>query len=387
MIKLEQSPTVAFGDKVRDRHEAQNDLIPLYIGESNKPTHSNIIDKANSALSNGHTKYSSSQGLIELREAIRQKLISFNGFYGVSSDEILITNGAVHGINIALGAILLPGDECIVIEPMWKTYSSIIYSKSAVPVVIVDSNLENDSIDIDLIENAISNKTKAIIINTPNNPSGKVYSESFLGKLLELAQEKNFFIISDEVYERFYYGGLSHFSIGSMEQHPDKVISVYSFSKSYSMTGWRIGYVIANQDILKKILILSQISITNLAPFTQMAALEAISCNEVEESVLSFVEEMDDRFSSLKQYIDEHQLTNFFQIPRAGFYCLINIEKFGNSLTVSNDLLDKFNIALTPGISFGDSMDGFLRLSLAAQDKKVIMKALESVKIFLNFKN
>jgi aspartate/methionine/tyrosine aminotransferase len=165
---------------------------------------------------------------------------------------------------------------------------------------------------------------------------------------------------------------------------PDKVISIFSFSKSYSMTGWRVGYALANQEILQKMIILSQISITNVAPFIQFAALTALSDEEVEIDVLSFAAEMSNRFNAFKNYIDDHKIAKNFLIPKAGFYFLINIEQYGSSVEVSNYFLDNFNIACTPGISFGDSMDKYLRFSIAAQDKISIVKALDSVRIFFN---
>ena len=383
MDKIEQSPTVAFGDRVRAARKKNPDLIQFNVGESDQPTHPNIIKAATNAMIAGHTKYSNSQGLHNLRQGVKKKLYSTNGFQEISEENILITHGAVHGINIALGAILSPGDECIIIEPLWKTYSSIILSKGAKPVNVVDTQLCDSSVDLDLISKALTHNTKALIINTPNNPSGKVYSRVFLEELLRLARKFNFYIISDEVYERYVYEEAKHFSIGSIDEKLSNVITICSFSKTYSMTGWRVGYLVANSDLIEKILILSQISITNIASFNQLAACTAISDKEVEQSILLYVKEMSERFSIFSDIVNSMELQEFFKIPSAGFYCLMDISKFGSSIDASNYFLDKFHIALTPGIAFGDSMDSYLRFSIASQNKKSIIKALESVKIFI----
>lgn len=385
MDKIEQSPTVAFGDKVRLIHKKNPNLMLFNIGESDQDTHPKIINAANNAMLEGYTKYSSSHGLKVLREAIKKKLYRSNGFKKITEENILITHGAVHGINIALGALLSPGDECIIIEPLWKTYSSIILSKGAKPVYVTDYMFNNSSFDLGLIKEVINKNTKALILNTPNNPSGKVYSKSFLTELLELARQNNFYIILDEVYERFLHSNeCEHFSLGSIDKNLSNVISIYSFSKTYSMTGWRVGYLVANTSIIEKILALSQISITNVASFNQLAAYTAITDKEVEKSISLYTKEVSERFHSLSEVVNAFNLQEFFKIPIAGFYCLMDISKFGSSIEISNYFLENLDIAATPGIAFGNSMDSYLRFSIASQNKKVITKALEKVKNFID---
>lgn len=349
MSKIEQSPTIAFGDRVRAINKKNPDLMLFNIGESNQSTHPKIISAANEAMLAGYTKYSDSHGMHQLRQSIKEKLLQSNGFQNINEENILVTQGAVHGINITLGALLSPGDECIVIEPLWKTYASIILSKRAKPVYVADTNFENESIELELIIKAVNKKTKALILNTPNNPSGKVYSRSFLSEILSLSKKHNFYIISDEVYERFVYEkGVAHCSIGSLDKDLSNVISVYSFSKTYSMTGWRIGYLVANKNLMNRLLILSQISITNVAPFIQLAASKALTDPDIEASLILFIEEMSARFYELSEAVNTMNLQEFFKIPNAGFYCLLDISKFGDSLSISNYLLDNLNLALTP---------------------------------------
>jgi len=372
LLNINQSYSVSFADYVRSKEQEGLKIIKMQTGDPDFKTHEIIIQAANVALNNGDTKYCDSMGLLTLRNAISKKLLLNNNIKVDPIDNILITHGAVHAINITIRAILNYGDECIIIEPYWRAYEANIIISGAIPI-IVEANLDsNFGLDVQKILEKITTKTKLIIINTPNNPTGSVYSRESLMLLAKEAAKKNIYILSDEVYESLVYDNNEHYSIASDKNISDWVISIFSFSKTYAMTGWRIGYIVANKSIIEELIKLSQFSITSLAPFTQIAATTALTSSAVFENCKFMIEEYEKRRNFIIKKIKNTWLEAYTLIPSASFYILIDLRKFNvSSIEIVKIIVNNFRVAFTPGIAFGDNMDGHIRMCFATSIENI----------------
>ena len=338
----------------------------MQTGDPDFPTHPEIVKAAHKAITAGETKYCDSRGLISLREGLSKKLLLVNGICASAADNILVTHGAVHGISIAIKALVNPGDEVIIIEPFWRAYEANVILSGGIPVIVQADPQKDFQLDVDRVVSLISIKTKAIIINTPNNPSGTVYGKAELRLLAKKAAERGVYLISDEVYEALTFGDSRHFSVAADQSVFDFTVSVFSFSKTHAMTGWRIGYMVANKSLIDECLKLSQFSITSLPPFSQMAALTALSDPEVQAYTEYMRAEYESRRNHIAARIKNTWLEQTMVIPEGAFYTLVDISRFGiGSLELAKRIVDAGGVSFTPGIAFGDGMDGYLRMCFA----------------------
>jgi len=369
--KIEKSISVSFADSIRDLERNGETILKLQTGEPYFPTHKNIINSAYEALNNGYTKYSDSQGLISLRQKISRKLLINNKIKNNPISNILITHGAVHAISIAIKAIVNRGDEVIILEPYWKAYESCVLLSGGIPKILNTKN-DNFNLNTNLIENAISPNTKLVIINSPNNPSGSIYNKKELSSLAKTLFNKKIYMICDEVYEDIILENETHFSPASLSEFSEYIISIFSFSKTFAMTGWRIGYLVANENIIEKCLILSQFSITNVSPFTQIAAGEALINEDVKKNTTFMLNQYKNRLSIIKDIIKGTWLEKATNIPKGTFYVLIDISNFNKtSFEFANFFLKKYKIAITPGIAFGKNMDQYVRICFSEQPQNI----------------
>ena len=238
------------------------------------------------------------------------------------------------------------------------------------PVII--KNIGKFDLDIDEIKKYINKKTKLIIINSPNNPSGSVYDKLQLKELGKIAKENDLFILSDEVYESIVFDKNVHYSIASDKTCFNNIISVFSFSKKYSMTGWRVGYLVASKEILNNILKLSQFSITCMSIINQKAALSALTDPEVSIYAKYMMKEYERRKDLILKLIKGTWMESNIYIPSGTFYMLINISKFNlSSFDFVKKIVDDYNVSFTPGIAFGENMDNFIRLCYVCSDKNI----------------
>lgn len=371
LFEINQSYSVAFADYVRLKEQEGKSIIKMQTGDPDFPTHFSIVSGAKKALKSGETKYCNSRGLINLRNAISVKLFKENNLR-VSSENILITHGAVHAINITIRALVNKGDECIIIEPYWRSYEANIILCGGTPV-IVKANI-NDGFKLKASEviKKITSKTKIVIINTPNNPSGAVYDKEELEKLVQYLYDRKIYLISDEVYESVIFSGKKHYSVGSNSLNSKYVISIFSFSKSHSMTGWRIGYLVATTNLIDQLLKLSQFSITSISPFIQFGALEALVNIEAKNYSSQMVKIYESRRDLITKLIRNTWLINNLIVPDGAFYALVNIERFNKkSIDFVMEMVDLYGVAFTPGIAFGDSMDNFIRICFATSEQNI----------------
>ncbi|MCP4023976.1 MAG: aminotransferase class I/II-fold pyridoxal phosphate-dependent enzyme, partial [Desulfobacteraceae bacterium] len=273
MLKgIEKSGTVHFTSVIKKLRQKGKEIIDFAVGDPEFMTLSPIIDATKEALSHGKTKYDEVSGILELRAAIAKKYTGYN------EDNIIISNGSKQSLFHLFQVLIDPGDEVILIRPHWPTFAQQIKIAGGTPVIV---NTKNHQLDFHAIEQAITKKTKAIVINSPNNPTGAIYPFKDLRLLTQLAKTHNFFIISDEAYSSFIYDGLKHHSIFSIDNDVrDRIIIVGSFSKSYYMSGFRIGYLAAEKYIIDSITRLQEHTTGNVCTFAQYGAIAALSIDK-----------------------------------------------------------------------------------------------------------
>ena len=366
--RFQASATGAISNRVKALKREGVTILPLNAGEPDFDTPDTAKLAGIEAIRNGSTKYTATNGYIELREAISAKLEKDNGLQ-YTADEICVCTGAKQAIFGAVMALCDEGDEVLIPVPSWVSYTSMVAIAGATPV-LVPSNADN-SLDLAKIEAAITPQTRAIIVCSPNNPSGAVYSEESLRALADLAVKHDFFIISDEIYEKLIYDGYKHFSVASVSPEVwERTITVNGFSKGYAMTGWRVGYAAARKDIIKA-MIKVQGQVTSCATsIAQKAALGALvgSQEATENMVATFRERRDFVCGRLREIPNVS-----FAEPHGAFYVLVDITAYlgksyegkviGTSLELAEYLLNTARVAVVPGSAFG--AEGTIRIAYA----------------------
>jgi len=375
--ELTPSLTLSITQQAKQMREAGEDVCGFGAGEPDQDTPAYIKDAAIAALNDGQTKYTASSGIPELRKAIAQKLQDQNGL-SYDWKDVVVNCGAKHSCYNALLATIDPGDEVIIPAPYWTSYPEMVKMVGGVPK-IVHTKLENGyKLTPDDFEDAMSPLTKMIILNSPNNPTGVVYSREELEALGEVAASEDILILSDEIYEKFVYGEAEHVSIGSLSDELQKLtITVNGFSKCYSMTGWRIGYTAAPEGIAKAIDTLQSHSTSNATSFAQYGALAAIGGDP------QITTDMAQEFDMRRQYMLQrfNSIANIRVVePQGAFYFLVNIGQMGlGSVNFAEKLLSRMKVALVPGIAFG--ADDTVRLSYAC-GLDVIKEGLDRFETF-----
>lgn len=359
ILKINPSITVDLTDKLEKLQRTGVDIVKLNIGEPDFDTPQNIIDAAKKALDNGYTRYTAVSGSLDLREAICRKLIKDNNLK-YTHDEIIVTTGAKQALVNALLTLCSQGDEVILITPCWVSYIEMIKLSEAVPVIVeLDSN-QGFKLDIDKIKKVITKRTKAILINTPNNPTGAIYEKDELNELGKLAVKNNFYIISDEIYEKFVYDGAKHYSIASLsDEIKQRTITVNGFSKTYAMTGWRLGYAAGNKKIIRAMNNLQGHMTSGANSIAQKAAIEALLGSQNKVSM------MVEKYQKRRIYL-LNRLNNIDGLDcsnaKGAFYLMPNISKlYGktfrgryikDSMGFVDFLLEEAQVAVVPGIAF-----------------------------------
>jgi len=363
------------------------DVIGFGAGEPDFDTPSFIIEAAKEALDKGYTKYTPSSGIMELKEAICEKLKRDNNL-DYEPNEILISNGAKHSLYNIFQAILNPGDEVIIPSPYWVSYPEMVKMADGVPVFVNTLDEHGFRIDIEHLERIITDKTKALIINSPNNPCGCVYDREQLEAIAKLAVEQDFFVVSDEIYDELLYDGAEHISIASLNPEiKERTLLVNGMSKAYAMTGWRIGYAAGNKEIIRVMSNIQSHSTSNPNSIAQYASLAALKGPKdiIKEMVCTF----DERRKFMVNRINSIDMISCTR-PQGAFYVMLNIKNvigrtyngriIKGSLDFTDALLEAQKVAVVPGIAFG--ADGYVRLSYATS-KENIEKGLNRIEKFI----
>ena len=336
-------------------------VISLGVGEPDFVTPWHIREAATYSLERGYTMYTSNYGMLELRQELAGYL---ERHYGVSYQherEILVTVGVSEGLDLALRAILNPGDEVIIPEPWYVSYPPCVILAGGIPVFVPTSKQNNFVLKAEDVEPLINKHTKAILIGYPSNPTGAVMSREELSKIARLAQKYNLLVISDEIYARLVYG-VEHTCFASLPGMREQTILLGGFSKAFAMTGWRIGYLAANQQLIEAMLKIHQYTMLCVPTMSQMAAIEALRSGE--DDVDKMVKEYDRRRKFIVKRLNEIGLPCFE--PKGAFYAFPSIEATGmNSEEFAERLLMEERVAVVPGSAFGQCGEGFIRCCYA----------------------
>jgi len=359
-----ESPTLAIDAKYKQLLSDGEDVISFGAGEPDFDTPDNIKQAAIDAINAGYTKYTPAAGALELRSAVCEKLERDNNLI-YRPNQIVVSNGAKHSLVNAFMAILNEGEEVVIPIPYWVSYPEMVKIAGSVPKVLKTSEEDGYKITPKKLTEAITPKTKAIVINSPSNPLGIVYSTEELQAIADIAVEKNIYVISDEIYEKIMFGGVKHVSIASLsDKIKDLTIVVNGTSKSYSMTGWRIGYTASNAEVAKVMANIQSHATSNPCSISQKAALEAVSGPQASVEIMRSA--FEERRKFIIDYLDKIDNISYIR-PQGAFYIMLNVTKIQKAGESTNDfcarLLDEAKIALVPGDSFG--MDGFVRMSFA----------------------
>lgn len=354
------------------------DIISLGIGEPDFTTPDPILKAGIKALQDGETHYSSNLGVTRLREVIAEHL---QRKYGVSYDpynEIIITVGGSEALYLTANAILENGDEVIIPTPCFVSYQPEVSLAGGVPVEVPTCMEENFDLNIDAVKKAITPRTRAIMINFPNNPTGAVASRERLLELAQLAEQHDLLVISDEIYDRLIYG-VEHTCFPALPGMRDRTILIGGFSKDYAMTGWRLGYVAAPADLIQGMLLIHQYTIMTAPTMAQIAAITAIT--DCEEHVEQMRLEYDNRRRMIVEGLNYIGLPTVE--PHGAFYVFPQVSGTGlDESTFAERLLMEKKVAVVPGIAFGKAGSGFVRCSYATASDQ-IEEALERIDQFV----
>ncbi|WP_144460082.1 pyridoxal phosphate-dependent aminotransferase [Siminovitchia fortis] len=345
------------------------DIIKLTVGEPNFETPDHIKIAAKNGIDRNLTHYVSNAGTDELRQAVAKKYtVEFGTEY--TSDQVMVAFGGMEAIMLALVATINPGDEVIIADPSYPNYLGQVFmlGGKAVPVPVYEENAFK--LKAEDVEKAITSKTKAIILNSPSNPLGAVLDEKDIKELAEVVLKHNLIVISDEVYEKIIYDDKVHFSIAQIPEVKDNVLIINSLSKTYAMTGWRVGFVIGNEKIISVMPKVQEGMASCVPPFIQKAAVEAINGSQL------IVKEMLVHYKRRREIL----ITGLNEIPgfscintEGSFYAFPNIKEFKKpSEDFAIELLTEAGVAVTPGSAFGSMGEGYLRFSFANSDENLI---------------
>ncbi|MEM1514652.1 MAG: pyridoxal phosphate-dependent aminotransferase [Candidatus Bathyarchaeia archaeon] len=377
MNAIKPSGTIAMAEKAREIARSGRKILNLDVGEPDFDTPEHIKMAAIEALKSGFTHYTSSLGIIDLRRTIAEHLRIRKNLDVDPEKEIIITPGAKHAIFCACMATLDPGEEVLILAPSWPTHFTCVEAAGATPIEVPCG--ETYGIDEELLKMKITDKTRMILINSPNNPTGGVLSVDDLRLIADLAEDHNLLILSDEIYDEIVYDGVESRSMLKFDNIRGNVIVVNGFSKTYAMTGWRLGYAIANKDIIEAINRLQQATTTCPASFVQMAGVAALKGPT--DCIKKMVEEFDRRRRYVVKALKEI-LGVSCAMPKGAFYVFPRFHSLKmSSFEISMRLLEEECVSTTPGSVFGECGEGHIRISYATS-LEVLIKAIERIKKF-----
>lgn len=373
---LAASLTLEITAKANEMKKKGIDVVSFGAGEPDFNTPDYIKEAAIKAINDNHTRYTATSGIIELKKAIVKKFKEDNGLE-YSENQILISTGAKQSLANVFSAILNEGDEVLINIPYWVTYPELVKLNGGVPVFIETKKENSFKFTLKELEENCTERTKAILINSPNNPTGSVYTEEELRVIAEFAREKDLIIISDEIYEKLIYDGKKHISIASLSEDAfNRTIVINGVSKTYAMTGWRIGYSAAPIEINKLMTNIQSHTTSNANAIAQYAALAALEGND--DEIKAMVEEFARRKNYMIESINNIDLLETLH-PNGAFYVMVDVSKlFGKkcdgkviegSIDFAKAILEKEKVAVIPGIAFGN--DNYIRLSYATSMENI----------------
>ena len=375
--QLTPSLTLSIDSKAKAMKAEGLDVCGFGAGEPDSDTPEHIKRAAIEALEAGFTKYTPNAGIPELCQAIAEKLAADNGL-NYRAGQVVVSNGAKHACYNAILATCQPGDEVVIPAPYWVSYPDMVRLVGAEPVIVPTSERNAWKMRPEDFENAMTPRTKMLIMNSPGNPTGSVYTREELEAIVNVAAEEDIYVLSDEIYEKLVYDDAKHVSIGSLSKEAyDLTITVNGFSKSYAMTGWRLGYLAAPDAVARAVDSIQSHTSSNPSSFSQYGALAALKGDQQP------LADMREEFEMRRNYMFDRisKISNVTAVkPQGAFYILVNISQLGlTSQNFADRLLSKANVAVVPGAAFGD--DRTVRFSYATS-LDVIKKGLDRFQDF-----
>lgn len=375
-LGISPSLTLEITAKAQEMRKNGIDIIGFGAGEPDFDTPENIQKAGIEAIKTGKTRYTAASGIPELKSAICEKFKIDNNL-DYDNSNILISSGAKHSIFNAFYALLNPGDEVIVPVPYWVSYPEFVKVVGGEPILVQTKEDNGFKYTKELLEKAITKNTKVIILNSPSNPTGTVYSKDELEMIAKIAVENNIFVISDEIYEKLVYDGEKHISIASLNDDIKKLtIVINGMSKAYAMTGWRIGYAAADSEIVKVMSNVQSHTTSNASSISQYASVEGLRGDQ--SLICNMIKKFDERRVYMADRVNEINYLSC-RMPKGAFYVMANISKakgktirgrkIKDSLDFTSLLLEEAEVAVVPGIAFGD--DDYIRLSYATSMDKI----------------
>ena len=365
--------------KLIDMVDKIPNVIGLHAGEPDFDTPAHIKAAAKKALDEGYTHYTHTAGLPELREAIAEKLMKENNIKADPETEITVTGGGFAATFSTLQAAINPDDEVIIPEPVWPSYEGLVKLAGGKPVLF-QLKAPKYSLNTDLLKEKITERTKMVIINTPNNPTGAVYRPQELMALASIAKKRDFLVLADEVYEKIVFDDARHFSIASLAGMKERTVTINSFSKTYAMTGWRVGYVVANEQITAGLRRIHSYAVSCVSPILQKAAFMALTASQdcVQQMVKEYKERRDIAVEAL------NNISGFkCAKPKGTFYLFPDIQGVGlPSFKLAKLMLKEARVATIPGSAFGKSGEGHLRMSIAVS-RNHLLEAIKRIEKFV----
>ncbi len=386
--KVNASMTLALSAKAGQMKADGHDVVSFGAGEPDFNTPEHIAKAGKEAIDEGFTKYTAAAGTKDLKKAVQKKFKKDNGL-DYDLDQIIISNGAKHSLFNTFQTILNPGDEVIISRPYWVSYPETVKLGGGVPVYVDAEEENNFKMKIEDIKKAVTENTKALILNSPNNPTGCVYSREELKEIADLAIKEDFFVVSDEIYEELIYGDAEHISIASFgKEIKERTIVINGMSKAYAMTGWRIGFAAASKEIVDIMSNIQSHATSNPNSIAQYAS--TVGLNESKAVTREMVKAFKERRNYMVKTINEMPKVSCKK-PEGAFYVMMNIEnligkkyegeEIDGSMSFADILLEESKVAVIPGKAFGN--DKFVRLSYATSLED-IKRGLERIKEFVN---
>ncbi len=384
---VKPSSTLAITAKAKELKAQGKDVVGFGAGEPDFNTPENICEAAIKAIKDGFTKYTPASGTNELKAAISKKFKEFNGL-DYDTDQIVISNGGKHSLTNIFTALINPGDEVIIPAPFWLSYPEIVKLAGGVPVIVTTTKEQNFKLTAEALAAAVTDKTKALVLNTPNNPTGMLYTEEELRAIAKVAVEKDFYVVADEMYEMLVYGEQKHISIASLGKDIyDRTITCSGLAKSYAMTGWRIGYTGSSKEIAKMMGSVQSHQTSNPNSIAQKAAVEALTGPQ--DSVEKMHAEFDKRRKYMYKRICEMDLLDTLE-PMGAFYVFVDGSavlgksykgtKIESVPQMADILINEYNTAIVPCADFG--FPDCFRLSYAISIEQ-IEKGLDRIEKFI----
>ena len=374
--RVQPPATLAAGEKARQLARQGHDVIDLGQSSPHHVTPSHIIEAGIDALNRGLTNISSSRGLPELRQAMAEKLVARNGRSVNPDGDILVTPGSKMGLYAAINAYIEQGDEALVIEPTWVSFSQQVEMAEGIPVAVPLSEEEEYYIPYDHLKGYVTPQSKMLIVNNPNNPTGRVYTEEELEAVARVAIENDLLVVCDETYEYFLYDSNRHLTIANLEGMAERTLTSYTFTKAYSMAGWRLGCIVAQSDLLEPLLKIQEQTASFVSPFVQMAGVAALQGPQ-------------DHLARWREDCNELRIRcadRLYQVP--GVHCPLPdgatflFPRYSADMTsaeLAELLVEKEGVVVTPGAGFGASGEGHFRIALMRSPAERVLEGVERI--------